>query len=115
MGNLAVLVHNLSKRYEIATAKAYHDTLRDQIADSLTRIFRRNVNPDPGRQSIWALGDVSFTIETGEVLGIIGHNSAGKSTLLKILSRITDPTEGYAEMHGRVGSLLEVGTGFHPE
>ena len=113
MANVAIMVENLSKRYEIATAKLRHDTLRDQIADSLRRAFRPS--GCRGRQSIWVLRNISFTIEAGEVLGVIGHNGAGKSTLLKILSRITEPTQGRAEIHGRVGSLLEVGTGFHPE
>ena len=115
MDDVAIRVENLSKRYEIGAAKQRYDTLRDQIAESLTQIFRRRNGARANRQSVWVLKDVSFTVEAGEVVGVIGRNGAGKSTLLKILSRITKPTSGYAEIHGRVGSLLEVGTGFHPE
>ena len=79
------------------------------------RFIHGRSGSDQGKQHIWSLKDVSFTVTHGEVLGIIGPNGAGKTTLLKILSRITEPTEGSAEIHGCVGSLLEVGTGFHPE
>ena len=122
MSNIAIRVNRLSKQYKIGFAKQRHDTLRDEITEALTSIFRFNGNGSaPGAQrsdspnSFWALKDVSFEVKKGEVLGIIGRNGAGKSTLLKILSRITEPTSGYAEIHGRVGSLLEVGIGFHQE
>ncbi len=113
MDEIEIRVENLSKKYNIGVAKHRHDTLRDQLAGSMRSLFSRN-----GRHSydtIWALKNVSFEVKEGEVLGIIGRNGAGKSTLLKILSRITEPTEGRAEICGRVGSLLEVGTGFHGE
>jgi lipopolysaccharide transport system ATP-binding protein len=119
MSNLALHVDHLGKRYRIGQRERYY-ALRDVLMRSLmapVRRFRnsqsqsRNLNSD----HIWALKDVSFEIKEGEVVGIIGRNGAGKSTLLKILSRITKPTEGHVRIYGRVGSLLEVGTGFHPE
>lgn len=121
MSNIAIRVDDLSKQYTIGLAQRRHDTLRDQIMDSLRSIIRSNghgsasVQRSDASTTIWALKDVSFEIKHGEVVGIIGRNGAGKSTLLKILSRITDPTMGRAEIYGRVGSLLEVGTGFHGE
>jgi lipopolysaccharide transport system ATP-binding protein len=114
MGDIAIRIENLSKRYEIGSVKR-HDTLRDQITDGLKMLFRNNGRRRQRKASMWALKDISFEINHGEVVGIIGRNGAGKSTLLKILSRITEPTSGHAEIHGRVGSLLEVGTGFHQE
>ncbi|RIK23642.1 MAG: teichoic-acid-transporting ATPase [Anaerolineae bacterium] len=110
MNDIAIRVENLSKRYTIGRARQRHDTLRDSLAGLFSR--KRGDDTD---DTFWALRDVSFEIKPGEVVGIIGHNGAGKSTLLKILSQITEPTGGRAEIHGRVGSLLEVGTGFHPE
>src|SRR5262245_58437899 len=115
MGDIAIRVENLSKQYKIGVANYGHDTLRDQLAYGLKTLFRRNGQPRPSKDTIWALKDVSFEVREGEIVGIIGRNGAGKSTLLKILSRITEPTSGRARIHGRVSSLLEVGTGFHPE
>jgi lipopolysaccharide transport system ATP-binding protein len=119
MSDSAVRVENLSKRYAIGEREPYR-ALRDVLARAISAPLRRFRNvPSTSRSRhpgyIWALKDVSFEVQRGEVVGIIGPNGAGKTTLLKILSRITEPTEGYAEIHGRVGSLLEVGTGFHPE
>ena len=112
MGQPAISASGLSKRYVLGEHVRYK-TFRE----SLTGAFRRLVGAAPraARQTIWALKDVAFEVEPGETLGIIGRNGAGKSTVLKILARITEPTEGRAEIRGRVGSLLEVGTGFHPE
>jgi len=114
MGNIAIRVENLSKKYEIAVGKYRHDTLRDQISDGMSSLFRRNGRSEE-RETFWALKDISFEVKPAEVVGVIGRNGAGKSTLLKILARITHPTAGSAEIHGRIGSLLEVGTGFHGE
>jgi lipopolysaccharide transport system ATP-binding protein len=111
--NNAIRVDDLGKRYRIGGMPSGYRTLRDALASSLRRLSRRE--PPPSTDTIWALRHINFNVERGQVLGIIGRNGAGKSTLLKLLSRVTDPTEGKAEIYGRVGSLLEVGTGFHPE
>ncbi len=123
MSEPAILVEDLSKRYRIGSKQTY-GTLRDTLAsgfhwpiDRIKSIVRRNGGPKPSHEGdqIWALKDVGFEVKPGEVVGVIGRNGAGKSTLLKILSRITEPTSGAATIRGRVGSLLEVGTGFHYE
>lgn len=115
MNDIALRVESLSKRYRIGQAQPRYDTLRDVIGS----VFKRSIIPtfqhSNSSDIIWALKDVSLEVKRGEVVGIVGRNGAGKSTLLKILSRITEPTEGYAEIYGRVGTLLEVGTGFHGE
>ncbi|MCZ7545714.1 MAG: polysaccharide ABC transporter ATP-binding protein [Anaerolineae bacterium] len=123
MSDVAVRVEGLGKQYRIGGKRERYRTLRDTLADAFTAPFRRAGRLLRGQaygaagleETIWALKDVSFEVKHGEVVGIIGRNGAGKSTLLKVLSRITEPTEGYADVYGRVGSLLEVGTGFHPE
>jgi lipopolysaccharide transport system ATP-binding protein len=115
MSEIAIRVENLSKKYEIVVGKLRHDTLRDHISDTFSSLFQSNGHSQAGKEAFWALKDVSFEIKPAEVIGVIGRNGAGKSTLLKILSRITRPTSGSAEIHGRVASLLEVGTGFHGE
>ena len=110
----AIAVEGLSKRYRLGQYRAAYGTLRDSIALAAKRLTRGEHGHDEDPE-LWALQDVSFDVEQGDVVGIIGRNGAGKSTLLKILTRITAPTAGRAEIRGRVGSLLEVGTGFHPE
>jgi lipopolysaccharide transport system ATP-binding protein len=121
MSNLAIRVENLGKQYRIGGPQARYKTLRETlngaVAAPLRRVrsIARGRSSGSGRELFWALRDVSFEVRPGEVVGIIGRNGAGKSTLLKILSQITEPTEGFAELRGRVGTLLEVGTGFHPE
>jgi lipopolysaccharide transport system ATP-binding protein len=108
----AIAIDGLSKRYRIGEYHAAYGTLRE----SLTRWLKRpSLHAHHEKHQIWALRDVSFDVDEGEVIGLIGSNGAGKSTLLKLLTRITSPTEGRAVLRGRVGSLLEVGTGFHPE
>lgn len=115
----AIRIENLSKRYRVHHASprgAYgYRTLRDELARLVSAPFRRGTSASNSGEDFWALKDVGFEVGRGEVIGIIGRNGAGKSTLLKILSRITKPTTGRVELRGRVGSLLEVGTGFHPE
>src|SRR5271169_1210726 len=113
MTESVIHVEGLGKRYRVGERERYF-ALRDVITRAFTAPFKRS-RPRKPKDFLWALRDVSLDIKQGEVVGLIGRNGAGKTTLLKLLARITRPTTGFAEIHGRVGSLLEVGTGFHPE
>jgi len=111
-----IKVENLGKQYQIGGLLASYGTFRELIAGAMLEPFKRlRGGGRPAKETLWALKDINFNVQPGETLGLIGHNGAGKSTLLKILSRITEPTTGGFELYGRVGSLLEVGTGFHPD
>lgn len=115
MSEIAIQIENLSKTYQISHKGEQNDTLRDFIVSSMRGLNHDGSNRSKNLETVWALKDISIDVKIGEVLGVIGRNGAGKSTLLKILSRITLPTTGHATVFGRVGSLLEVGAGFHPE
>ena len=110
--NTAIKIANVGKRYRIGGLHPGYMTFREMLGGLVTAPFKKRSD---GQQTLWALSDINLEIGQGELVGIIGHNGAGKSTLLKVLSRVTRPTTGEVELFGRIGSLLEVGTGFHPD
>src|SRR5215813_10302579 len=111
-----IRAEKIGKKYNIGTRADQYSTLRDSFVGAVKSPFKRlRGNGSSAHQTIWALRDVDFEVAPGEVIGVVGRNGAGKSTLLKLLSRITEPTTGQIDLYGRVGSLLEVGTGFHAE
>jgi lipopolysaccharide transport system ATP-binding protein len=108
MSDIALRVENLSKQYKIGATQYRHNALRDQLMDSVKTVFRRNSRHHTGRETFWALKNVTFDVQQGEAIGLIGRNGTGKSTLLKILAHITKPTTGRAEIYGRVGGRISI-------
>ena len=117
MSEISILAEGIGKEYVIGGAENHYDSFREMVTGALKSPFRKYKTLSHGGDlnRFWALQDIDFSVNQGDVIGVIGHNGAGKSTLLKVISRITAPTTGRIEIHGRVASLLEVGTGFHPE